>query len=140
MPKQNSITAVQNVGYIFNIPVFLPYQKKKDILLHSFWIPKNMHWSRNHSLINTAVHSVMEAAHYFSYMKPVHCTIYVHPLELWQIFQLTLLNGIPEVSPKNNLIKLLGNTIIVQALQGFLIAQTTIKTSFSDTREGKEMN
>lgn len=28
MSKQNSITAVLNVGYIFNVLVFLPYQKK----------------------------------------------------------------------------------------------------------------
>lgn len=32
LPKQNSIAAVQNVGYIFNVPVFLLYQKKKKTL------------------------------------------------------------------------------------------------------------
>lgn len=38
--------------------------EKNGILLHSFWMPKNLHWSRNQSLINIAVHSVMEEARY----------------------------------------------------------------------------
>lgn len=103
--------------------------EKNGILLYSFWMLKNLHWSRNHSLINIAVHSVMEVAHYFSYMKPVHCTImyilYNHNRSFsWHCWMVFL-----RFNPKSNPIKLLGNTIIMQALQAFLIAQSMRKTN-----------